>query len=673
MMFIDQIIDILEGSKQFLSTLKPSEWTELNRVMTTDVSPFPGKFDYSRTPYLRDVVDCLSPTHPAKIVSVMKGAQIGFSTGVIESGIGWIISENPGNILFLTGHSDLTEEAMEGKIDQMINSCGLRHLIRPNVLKKRNQRTGDTSKSKEFPGGKLTAGSASNHKLLAQRSVQYIFVDDYDDVKGSSKSDGSTTMLIKQRAAAYSSKQKIFFISTPRQKQTSNIEPLFLSGDQRYWKIPCPHCKNAIAFKWSTPFENSDGKEMAGITWKLDNHNRLITDSVGYICQKCGGFFDDSNKQKQLLDGFWDPENPNGEDGHYSFHISALYAPHGMYDWTYYVKEFIDANPPEASQKTEKQQAFLNLALGETFEQVAESPKANQLQKNIRNYSIATVPEKLSEKDGNGQIMLLTCAADLNGTLDDARLDYEIVAWSETGSSYSVTHGSIGTFIPREGSKKNKTDRTHWTYEHGRANSVWPELTKILQHKFPIEGSDNKIRVAITGIDTGYHELMVFEYINKSNLMIRAVKGDKEHNKFSRIGLDVPFFKQSRANAKLILIPVGRVKDAINEHMKLKWDQNQDESQPFGFMNYPTPADGLYLYSNFFSHYEAEHKRLEYKDGVPVGSKWEKKTSTSQNHFWDVRIYNLVMRDWLANQICREEKMPRGGWAEFVELTVGKK
>jgi phage terminase large subunit GpA-like protein len=337
------------------------------------------------------------------------------------------------------------------------------------------------------------------------------------------------------------------------------------------------------------------------------------------------------------------------------------------------VNEYLDANPPDAPQKTGDHQTFLNLCLGEPFEQVAESPKANQLQKNIRNYDIATVPENLSKRDGNGQIMLLTCAADLNGTLEDARLDYEIVAWSETGSSYSVTHGSIGTFVPREGSKKNKTDRVHWTYEHNRPNSVWPELTKILQHQFPITGTHGKIRVGVTGIDTGHCELQVFEYINKTKLIIRGLKGDKDDGKFIRPGIDVPFFKQSKANAKLILIPVGRVKDAISEYMKLKWDPIPDESQPAGFMNYPTPADGKYLFGNFFSHYEAEHKRLEYRDGLPIGSRWEKKTSNSQNHMWDVRIYNLVMRDWIANQICKEDKVPRGGWAEFIELTTGKK
>jgi len=42
----------------------------------------------------------------------------------------------------------------------------------------------------------------------------------------------------------------------------------------------------------------------------------------------------------------------------------------------------------------------------------------------------------------------------MNGTEQDARMDYEVVAWSESGATYSIKHGSIGTFIPREGAKK---------------------------------------------------------------------------------------------------------------------------------------------------------------------------------------------------------------------------
>ena len=84
-----------------------------------------------------------------------------------------------------------------------------------------------------------------------------------------------------------------------------------------------------------------------------------------------------------------------------------------------------------------------------------------------------------SIKDGNGKIVLVTIGADMNGLEDDARIDWEIVANSETGSVYSIDQGSVGTFIPGEGNYAVKADRKKWTYRRGMENSVWPVLEEI--------------------------------------------------------------------------------------------------------------------------------------------------------------------------------------------------
>lgn len=665
-----QINEILDSARFLISDIKPSAWNQKHRIMTSDVSPFPGPFSYNVTPYLKEVVDCLSPGHPSRIIAVMKGAQVGFSTGVIEAGIGWIISENPGNILFLTGHADLAEEAMNGKIDQMIDSCGLRTLIRPNVLRTRNMRTGDTNKSKEFPGGSLIAGGASNHKLLRQRSVRYGFIDDFEGAKGRTKESGSTTEMIEQRFAAYADKMKLFYISTPELKNTSNIEPAFLLGDQRYYHIPCPCCGEYIVLHWSIPME-SDEKIMAGITWQLDNKNKLVPGSVGYTCQKCGGFFDDSQKYELNLLGEWRPTAEPSKVGYYSYHLSSLYAPPGAYDWEHYVGQYLNANPVNGKQNEAKHQTFVNLCLGETFQPSAEAPKANDLQKNLRKYEIGLIPEKLSQKDGNGMIVLLTCACDLNGVEEDARLDYEIVGWSETGSSYSITHGSIGTFVPRENSKKHKQDRTRWTYEHNRPNSVWPELDKIIDAVY-LTDTNRKMSILMTGVDTGHYTTLAYAYLDRrNNPLICALKGDKE-NKYRRFGVDTAKFKRAKERANMYLVDVNLVKDELAALMVLKWDEGNDDVQPPGFMNYPHSADGKYLFNNYFSHFEAEHRVIESKDGEGVAAKWEKKTSISQNHFWDVRVYNMTLKDIVVSIFCTQLKIKNYSWADYVDVLLGR-
>lgn len=661
----NQLEEILDFSKFLLSDTKPSEWAESHRVMTTDVTPFPGPFKFKHTPYCKEILDCLSPDHPARVIAVKKGAQIGFSVGVIENGIGYIIAQQPGNILFLSGHQELSEEAMNTKIDQMIDSCGLRPSIKPNVRKKRNQRTGDTARSKEFPGGYLVAGSASNHKLLRQRSIRYGFIDDFDAAKKSSKESGNTRTLIQQRFAAYYDKMKLYYISTPEVLATSNIEPTFLLGDQRRYFVPCPCCGAYIALYWEIEFEGPDGKQRGGITWKLDGNGKLISESVGYICQLCGDFFNDSKKFEMNLVGEWRPTAEPSEVGYYSYHISSLYAPPGMYDWEYYVRQYLEACPPEGKIKEDLFKTFWNLCLGEPYEEKGRAIEANSVQKKIRNYKIDTIPETLSIKDGNGTVVMLTCACDLNGTEHDARLDYEITAWAESGSSYSIRHGSIGTFVPREKAKAIKEDRVHWTYEFGRQNCVWPDLEKILNTTFTTD-TERPMRILLTGVDCGHYTNHAYSFIDRTPLTVIGVRGDKE-GQYRKLNIDIPVFKPAKERPKLYMLDVNHVKDMISANIDLRWIPGTTEVQPPGFMNFPEPAEGLYLYPNYFQHYESEHRSVDLKDGEGVASRWIKKTTNLPNHFWDVCVYNYCLKEIWADMCLRAAKPPRkGNWYDFI-------
>lgn len=664
--YLFQAQELINNTLNFLSDKKPSEWAEENRVMSTDVSPFPGPFSFDRTPYLREVLDCMSASHPAHTVATKKGAQIGFSTGVIENAIGWIIAENPSNILFLTGHTDLAEEAMSGKIDQMIDSTGLRQFIRPNVLRKKNQRTGDTSKSKEFPGGSLVAGSAGNHKLLRQRSVKVIFVDDFDAAKKSTKESGSTTEMIEQRAAAYANKRKIYYISTPEVKQTSNIEPVYELGDQRKYHVPCPCCGDYIVLEWTIQVDG----ETFGVTYERDEKGNLIDGSVGYTCQSCHGFFTDANKYEMNLRGEWRPTAEPSEVGYYSYHISSLYAPPGMYDWEHYVRQYIKANPFNEPQRPREMQTFVNLVLGETYEELGEAPKANTLQKNVRSYEVGDIPEKLSDEDGNGGIILLTLACDLNGKVEDARLDYELVGWSESGSSYSIKHGSIGTFIPNESQKKIKKDRKAWTYMINEEYNVWDDLTKIINSIY-VTDTGRRMKISMTGIDTGNtYQGNAYAYIESMPANVIAVKGDKI-NKYRRFGIDTPSFKRARERTDLYLIEINQIKDDLSEQMKLKWSASSGKDQPSNFMNFPEPSGGLYTFTKYFSHFESEHRVVEKnKDGTGVAMLWVKKEQRLQNHLWDCRVYNIALKDVVTSVVCKELGLKTWGWKDYVDTML---
>jgi phage terminase large subunit GpA-like protein len=55
-------------------------------MLSQRASSEPGRWRTERTPYLREIMDCLSPASPVQRVALMKGAQIGGT----ECGNCWI-------------------------------------------------------------------------------------------------------------------------------------------------------------------------------------------------------------------------------------------------------------------------------------------------------------------------------------------------------------------------------------------------------------------------------------------------------------------------------------------------------------------------------------------------------------------------------------------------------
>ena len=61
--------------------LTVSEWADCYRVLSQRASSEPGRWRTDRTPYLKEIMDCLSPASPFQRVVFMKGAQVGATEG----------------------------------------------------------------------------------------------------------------------------------------------------------------------------------------------------------------------------------------------------------------------------------------------------------------------------------------------------------------------------------------------------------------------------------------------------------------------------------------------------------------------------------------------------------------------------------------------------------------
>ncbi len=668
---------ILDSCYNPISDVKPADWYEEHMYMP-EGSAFPGFFNYNKTPYWREPVNRFDKNDPAKTVTIMGGAQAGKTAAVIMPLIAYSMKNNPGHILYLTGHDELIKAAMDN-VDFMLTNTGLHTIVGTQVIRKKNNKSGDTDTVKTFPAGWLRVGTVTNDNLLRQYDCMIVIADDFSAAKTTGKATGSKKVLIEQRQAMFKNKRKTLYVSSPQIKGNDNIEHAYLLGDQRQWNIPCPCCHRHIVLEWVTPVIGSDGlpdaKDKAGIYYEVNEVNQVIPSTVGYICQRCGGFFNETNKYEWNMNGLWVPSVNPAEDQHYSYYLSSLNAPAGAYDWLKYCQVHANAAKAEAEGKAAEMQSFTNIVLGLPYEPKGESPTANQLQdNNIRNYPIGVIPEKQSFDDGNGRIVLVVLSADCNGTVykenkfaDDARIDYEIIAFAETGASYHITHGSIGTFIPREGQLTNKPDREKFTYQHKKPNSVWPLLQNIINTKLPTD-SGRELPINIAGIDSGHFTSLVYDFVEnyQCRALLYALKG-KDQDKYIRLQADTPTFQHGKEKPYLMLVNVNQVKDMLAAQINLQWRHRIDAQQPAGFINFPQPGHGQYMRATYFKHYEAEQRQLDPTGKIP-GFCWQKKDTTVQNHFWDVRVYAIALCDIFVDYIGRLAGNNKATWKDYVEI-----
>jgi phage terminase large subunit GpA-like protein len=407
--------------------------------------------------------------------------------------------------------------------------------------------------------------------------------------------------------------------------------------------------------------------------WELNERGKLIKESVHYECQNCRSKILETSKYELNLSGKWVATAEPEIEFYVSYLLNGLTIPPGFITWVDLVREFLEACPPGGKVDTNKLKTFLNIRMGQTWEELGESPKVHQLMQNTREYKPGIVPDVTCERDGNKSIVILTLSCDLNGIMEqgneDVRIDWELLAHAATGVTYSVDQGSIGSFKRKRDKSKIERerdgDRKRWTYMHKAPNSVWPEFLKLIEKNWVCE-SGNEMNAVLTVIDTGFFTRLAKDFIesfSKRTELVIGIKGSTELD-FRRTNKDTPRVRRSREQHNIYILEVNQIKDELSSYMKLRL--GNDDFQPDGFMNYPQQEGGKYSMKNYFIHYEGEKRSEVLKDGNVVGFKWDKKTSDSQNHFWDVRIYGLAAKEIYIDMLKRSDpKLKELTWAEF--------
>jgi len=131
--------------------LSVSQWADRYRVLSPQSASAPGRWHTSRTPYLQEIMDCLSARSRIERIVFMKGAQLG-GTEVGNNWIGYMVHQMPGPMLAVSPSVEMAKRNSKQRIDPLIEHVPeLRELIRPP----RSRDSGNTMLSKKFPNGVL--------------------------------------------------------------------------------------------------------------------------------------------------------------------------------------------------------------------------------------------------------------------------------------------------------------------------------------------------------------------------------------------------------------------------------------------------------------------------------------------------------------------------------------
>lgn len=486
-----------------------SEWADKYRILASVSSSEPGPWQTERTPYLKEIMDCLSPSNSCEEVVFMKGAQVG-GTEVGNNWLGYNICIAPGPMLIVNPTVETAKRNSKMRIDPAIENCPV---LKEKVKDPRTRDSGNTVLMKEFPGGVLVLTGANSAVGLRSMPIRYLFMDEVDGYPDVAGDEGDPVDLAIQRTATFSNR-KIFIVSTPTLKGYSRIESAFMEGDQRYYNVPCPYCHKFQVLTW------------AGVHFEPGK-----PETAYYECEHCHKAIYDWQKSEMLRQGKWIATQP-ANNKVVSFHLSSLYSPYGWISWADIVADFMKVHNDPA-----RLQVWTNTKLAQTWEdQSGESIDPAGLMKRREAYG------KYLPKE----ICVLTAGVDVQ----DNRLEVEIVGWGKYEESWSVDYFVI--------------------YGDPSAPQVWEELDNIIHKTYVHSKEIPNLKIMATCIDSGGHytDTVVNFCSERFKDRVFAIKGSS-----SGFGVPIFPMRasQSRKTKKPVyIVGVNDAKQTIMQRLKIQ-------------------------------------------------------------------------------------------------------
>lgn len=447
--------------------LRVDEWTQDHAYIPAEGNAEPGKYDVARTPFARQVLRVLSPSHPTNRVVVMGASQL-LKT---QTAMCWMMASvdaAAANILALMPTLDLARR-LSMRIN---NTIKVTRRVAGLFSAPRSRHGKNTDDTKTFRGGTVyisTAGSAAN---LAEIPARYGYGDEIDDWEDDLQGQGDPIEVFENRGSTYGRNRKWYYSSSPkRSKEFSKILKLYQRGNQQTYHVPCPHCGEPHQLVW----EN--------MRWDANLERAWM------VCPACGAEIEEHHKSAMLRDAElggaarW-VAGSTSVDGTESFTISQLYAPMGWTSWLDLARLYVQAEDALKEGDGTKMAAFYNTRLALCYDITRSNTTPEKLAARAEDYPLRVVPDRA---------LVLTAYVD---TQPD-RLEVQTEAWGPDMEHWVIDHQVL------VGSP---------TQPPSDPQSVWARLDEIISTPL-MHASGTPIKISAYGIDSGGHNTQdVYNY-----------------------------------------------------------------------------------------------------------------------------------------------------------------
>ena len=474
------------------------DWARKYRVLTSEESFKAGKFDPDFIPALEYVYDCMDNRH-IWIIVAMKGSQIGWSE-LTNNVIGRTIHTSPQKMQWsFPGKTPAITYSREKLKPFFKNTVVLREIVNKGLTK-------PSSEVFMFSGGWLklvTLGSIASAKTS---SIQFIGVEEPDDVTDNVKGQGDTLENVTGRQKTFKvGQKKLIYGGTPTDKDFSRVDAGYSQSNKLVFKACCHHC--------------GDLSELSTDNIKWDDYqDRYIDEVYGkynpksayYECPSCLGVWTDSEKmanvEKGKESGFtdftggfskgWHPKRPK-ETTIFGFHIPELLSTLSTATFKDIAEKKIKAIIALEKGEEGLMKSFVNNTDRLAYSSGITSLDASEMKKLRKNY-----PEGIVPMEG----LTLTAGVDVQ----DNRFAITIRAWGRNNNSWLVTWVEIFGDVLNEDAP------------------IWDELAQKLLHDTYPHAGGKSLKIEAVSIDSADNTELVYKWVLKNlhhNDRIFAVKG----------------------------------------------------------------------------------------------------------------------------------------------------